>query len=128
MKGNPVDCPRPAVDDGRHVPCLYYRAGSPAARVIRTSTIQLQGYNMDKNNDLNDRGAGNRIKGTAKEVAGKVRGDVGDALDSGDDHLKGRAKEAEGKVQKNVGKAEQALGEKLDRHQSGYTEDQSKKR
>ncbi len=59
---------------------------------------------MDK--DLNTRGTENEIKGKAKEMEGKVRGDVGDATDNTSEHLKGRAKELEGKIQKNFGKGE----------------------
>ena len=32
--------------------------------------------------DLNERGLENQVKGTAKEVKGQVRGDVGDATDN----------------------------------------------
>ena len=32
--------------------------------------------------DLNDRGLENQVKGTAKEVKGQVRGDLGDATDN----------------------------------------------
>ena len=49
--------------------------------------------------DLNDRGLENQVKGTAKEMKGKIRGDVGDATDNTSEHIKG-------KVQKNFGKAE----------------------
>ncbi|MDQ6829095.1 MAG: CsbD family protein [Gemmatimonadota bacterium] len=58
---------------------------------------------------LGNRGAENQIKGTAKELEGKVRSKVGDAVDNDSESLKGRAKEAEGKVQKNFGKAERAV-------------------
>ena len=56
--------------------------------------------------DLNERGVGNQVKGTAKEMKGKIRGDLGDATDNSSEHIKGRAEEMKGKVQKNVGKAE----------------------
>ena len=56
--------------------------------------------------DLNERGLENQIKGTAKEVKGRVRGDLGDATDNTSEHIKGRAEELEGKIQKNFGKAE----------------------
>ena len=63
----------------------------------------------ERDKDLTDRGVENQVKGTAKEVAGKVRGDVGDLTDNASEHLKGRAKQAEGKIQKNIGKMEQDL-------------------
>ncbi|HKY97048.1 MAG TPA: CsbD family protein [Gemmatimonadaceae bacterium] len=56
--------------------------------------------------DLNQRGLENQVKGTAKEMEGQVRGDLGDATDNTSEHIKGRAKELEGKIQKNFGKAE----------------------
>ena len=56
--------------------------------------------------DLNDRGLENQVKGTAKEMKGRVRGDIGDATDNTSQHIKGRAEELEGKIQKNVGKGE----------------------
>jgi uncharacterized protein YjbJ (UPF0337 family) len=56
--------------------------------------------------DLNEKGAENQIKGTAKEMKGRIRGDLGDATDNASEHIKGRAEELEGKVQKNFGKGE----------------------
>lgn len=56
--------------------------------------------------DLNSRGIENEVKGTAKEMKGKLRGDVGDATDNTSQHIKGRAEQLEGKIQKNFGKAE----------------------
>lgn len=56
--------------------------------------------------DLNERGVENQVKGTGKEMKGKIRGDLGDATDNTSEHIKGRAEELEGKVQKNFGKGE----------------------
>jgi uncharacterized protein YjbJ (UPF0337 family) len=56
--------------------------------------------------DLNERGLENEVKGTAKEMKGRIRGDLGDATDNSSEHIKGRAEELEGKFQKNVGRAE----------------------
>ncbi len=83
---------------------------------------------MDKNNDLNDKGLGNEIKGTVQETVGKVRGDIGDAMDNSSEHLKGRAQQAEGNVQKNFGKAEQKIDDKLNRNTTEYNDDGSKKK
>ncbi|HMI47548.1 MAG TPA: CsbD family protein [Gemmatimonadaceae bacterium] len=57
--------------------------------------------------DLNERGIENEVKGTAKEMKGKLRGDLGDATDNTSQHIKGRAEELKGKTQKNLGKLEQ---------------------
>ena len=46
--------------------------------------------------DLNERGLENQVKGTAKEMKGQVRGDLGDATDNTSEHIKGRAEELEG--------------------------------
>lgn len=56
--------------------------------------------------DLNERGVDNQVKGTAKEMKGKIRGDLGDATDNESERIKGRAEELKGKFQKNVGKTE----------------------
>jgi uncharacterized protein YjbJ (UPF0337 family) len=81
---------------------------------------------MDKNNDMADRGLANQVKGTVKETVGKVRGDLGDALDDGEQHVKGRAQEAAGKVQKNFGKAEQKVDEKLNERSDENRDDRSR--
>jgi len=62
--------------------------------------------------DINERGLENQVKGTAKEMKGKIRGDLGDATDNTSQHIKGRAEQLEGKVQKNFGKGER----NADRH------------
>ncbi len=64
---------------------------------------------MDK--DLKQRGLENEVKGSAEEMKGKVRGELGDATDDTSEHLKGHAEELKGKVQKNFGKAERKIDE-----------------
>jgi uncharacterized protein YjbJ (UPF0337 family) len=63
--------------------------------------------------DLEQRGLENQVKGTAKEMEGQVRGDLGDATDNTSEHIKGRAKELEGKIQKNFGKVERETDESI---------------
>ena len=63
--------------------------------------------------DLEQRGLENQVKGSAKEMEGQIRGDVGDATDNTSEHIKGRAKELEGKIQKNFGKAERNTDESV---------------
>ena len=63
--------------------------------------------------DLEQRGLENQVKGTAKEMEGQIRGDLGDATDNTSEHIKGRAKEAEGKIQKNFGKTERDVDESV---------------
>jgi uncharacterized protein YjbJ (UPF0337 family) len=56
-----------------------------------------------------------QIKGTAKEVAGKVQGGVGKATGSKEHEAKGALREAEGKVQKTVGDAREVLDDAVDK-------------
>ena len=50
-----------------------------------------------------------QLKGSAKEVAGKVQQGVGRAIDSKEQQMKGLGKQVEGNVQKNVGNLKEAL-------------------
>ncbi|MFN3887692.1 MAG: CsbD family protein [Aquabacterium sp.] len=50
-----------------------------------------------------------QIKGTAKDVAGKVQREVGKAIGSPEHQGKGLARQAEGKVQKAYGDAKEEL-------------------
>ena len=61
---------------------------------------------MADDKDLTERGVSNQVKGTAKELEGKIRGGIGDATDDHSEHLKGHAQELKGKVQKEFGKAQ----------------------
>jgi uncharacterized protein YjbJ (UPF0337 family) len=53
----------------------------------------------------------NQVKGTAKDVAGKVQASVGKAIDSPSQQLKGVEKQVEGKLQKGVGNVQQAAAD-----------------
>jgi uncharacterized protein YjbJ (UPF0337 family) len=55
-----------------------------------------------------------QVKGTAKDVAGKVQQKVGQLTGNKTQQLKGVAKQVEGNVQKGLGNVEQAL-DKADR-------------
>jgi uncharacterized protein YjbJ (UPF0337 family) len=66
-----------------------------------------------------------QVKGTAKDVAGKVQRKVGELTGSRTQQAKGAAKQVEGKVQKGVGNVEQAL-DKADRKTRWETERTSK--
>jgi uncharacterized protein YjbJ (UPF0337 family) len=50
----------------------------------------------------------NQVKGTAKDIAGKVQEKVGEITGSADQQVKGTAKQVEGKLQKGVGDVQQA--------------------
>jgi uncharacterized protein YjbJ (UPF0337 family) len=82
---------------------------------------------MDKDNNMADKGMANEIKGNVKETVGKVRGDLGDAVDNSSEHLKGRAQQAKGNIQKNAGKAEQKIDENLNRSSSDRDDEGAKK-
>jgi uncharacterized protein YjbJ (UPF0337 family) len=49
-----------------------------------------------------------QVKGTAKDIAGKVQRTVGEATGSTSQQIKGGAKQVEGKLQKGAGDAQQA--------------------
>jgi uncharacterized protein YjbJ (UPF0337 family) len=49
----------------------------------------------------------NQLEGMAKEVAGKVRGKIGDLTDNRSEELKGKKTELKGRAQKKLGEAEQ---------------------
>ena len=51
-----------------------------------------------------------QVRGSGKELAGKVQKNVGRAMGSGKTELKGAAKEAGGKVQKAFGDARKRTG------------------
>ena len=50
----------------------------------------------------------NQVKGTAKDVAGKVQRRLGEATGSTSQQIKGAGKQIEGKLQKGAGDAEKA--------------------
>ena len=50
-----------------------------------------------------------QVTGKAKDVAGKVQRNVGEATGSASQQIKGGAKQVEGKIQKGVGNVEQGL-------------------
>ena len=50
-----------------------------------------------------------QVKGTAKDVAGKVQQKVGELTGNKSQQAKGVAKQVEGKLQKGAGDVEQAL-------------------
>ena len=59
--------------------------------------------------DLGRDGMKNQVKGAAKEVAGKIRKNVGDATDNHSEEFKGAAKELEGKAQRKIGETQSRL-------------------
>ena len=50
-----------------------------------------------------------QIKGSAKEVAGKIQQGVGRAIDSKEQQAKGLGKQVEGNAQKNFGNLKEAV-------------------
>ena len=71
--------------------------------------IILNCEDMTMADDLGTDGFKNQVKGAAKEVAGKVRKNVGDMTDNHSEEVKGAAKEMEGKAQRKVGEAESKI-------------------
>jgi uncharacterized protein YjbJ (UPF0337 family) len=62
---------------------------------------------MADKKDLATEGAKDELKGTAKELEGRVRSTVGGATGDTSEQLKGKAQEIKGKVQQGIGKAKQ---------------------
>jgi len=50
-----------------------------------------------------------QVKGTVKEVAGKVQQKTGEVFNSPEQQAKGMAKQVEGNVQKNYGDAKESV-------------------
>jgi uncharacterized protein YjbJ (UPF0337 family) len=59
--------------------------------------------------DLGRDGLENQVKGTAKEVEGKVRNAVGGLTGDTSEQLKGKGKELEGKAQRKIGESESKI-------------------
>ena len=57
----------------------------------------------------------NQIKGSVKDVTGKVQQKVGEATGNTNQQVKGVAKQVEGKVQKGVGDVEQVVDDSAKR-------------
>jgi uncharacterized protein YjbJ (UPF0337 family) len=53
----------------------------------------------------------NQVKGTAKEITGKVQEQVGNATGDAAEQAKGVGKQIEGKVQKGIGNAQDAVND-----------------
>ena len=51
----------------------------------------------------------NQVKGTAKDIAGKVQEEAGKLVGSKEQQVKGLSKQISGKVQKGVGDVQQAI-------------------
>lgn len=56
----------------------------------------------------------NKVKGAAKEAAGKAQQAWGDATDQPEHSAKGMGKEAAGKAQRKVGEAQETVKERID--------------
>lgn len=53
----------------------------------------------------------NQVKGSVKDVAGKIQRKVGEITGNAGQQIKGTAKQIEGKVQKGIGNAQQAAND-----------------
>jgi uncharacterized protein YjbJ (UPF0337 family) len=67
---------------------------------------------MTMADNLGTDGLENQVKGTVKEVGGKIRKNVGDMTDNQSEEFKGAAKELEGKIQRKVGETETKIDRK----------------
>jgi uncharacterized protein YjbJ (UPF0337 family) len=69
--------------------------------VLAVNSTQLTGHQMNKD----------QVKGTVKEVAGKVQGALGDMVGNDQQKAKGLVKEVAGKAQKKVGDVKEAVSD-----------------
>ena len=56
-----------------------------------------------------------QVKGTAKDVAGKVQEEAGKLVGSKEQEAKGLSKQIEGKTQKKVGDAKEVVKDSIDK-------------
>ncbi len=56
-----------------------------------------------------------QIKGTTKDIAGKIQEETGNITGSKEDQAKGLAKQGEGKIQKGVGDAKEKIKDAADK-------------
>ncbi|WP_025041188.1 CsbD family protein [Nitrosospira briensis] len=56
-----------------------------------------------------------QVKGTAKDIAGKVQEEAGNLTGNKEQEAKGLAKQVEGKTQKKVGDAKEAVKDLIDK-------------
>lgn len=56
-----------------------------------------------------------QVKGTAKDIAGKVQKEAGDLTGNKEQEAKGLGKQVEGKTQKKVGDAKEAVKDSIDK-------------
>lgn len=57
----------------------------------------------------------NQIKGSAKEIAGKVQAETGKLVGSEEQQVKGTARQVAGNVEKNFGNAKEAVKDAVDK-------------
>jgi uncharacterized protein YjbJ (UPF0337 family) len=77
--------------------------GCDAAAFIVYSADDVQLWRTNMNKD--------QVKGTAKDVAGKIQEQAGKLVGSKEQQVKGLSKQISGKVQKGVGDAEESVKE-----------------
>ena len=56
-----------------------------------------------------------QVKGTAKDIAGKVQEEAGKLTGSKEQEAKGLGKQVEGKIQKKVGDAKETVKDSIDK-------------
>lgn len=62
---------------------------------------------MTDKKDMATEGSKDRLKGSAKQVEGRIRNAVGGLTGNSEEQVKGKAQEIKGKVREAVGKAKQ---------------------
>ena len=57
-----------------------------------------------------------QVKGTAKDIAGKVQEEIGKLVDSKEQQIKGMGKQISGKTEKNYGNAKEVIKNEHNKH------------
>ncbi len=113
--------PRATVGRGPALPgTLSYSCISGARHTKRCDLRRHFGCGFPRFKSRRTRMNSNQVKGTAKDIAGKVQEKVGEITGSTDQQVKGTAKQVEGKLQKGVGDVQQAAKDSVkERKQQG---------
>src|SRR5262245_5639036 len=82
------------------------RKGHIACPLRRPPTFPLQRGFRTMADDLRKDSLSNRVKGTAKELGGKMQHAAGDLTGDESQQIRGKAREIEGKAQRRVGQAQ----------------------
>ncbi len=80
---------------------------SHCSHLTHSKSFLFVGWKMTDKKDMATEGAADRLKGSAKQVEGRIRNAVGGLSGNNSEQVKGKAQELKGKAQDALGKAKQ---------------------